>query len=164
RAISLDPGNALALSAKGHLLSYLRREYDAALFFFARALEACPNHAFSWMMSSTTLSYVGRAEEALARAMHALVLSPHDQSRYLYLNRVSIAHFAADELTEAVQWARICRAENPAYTANLGYLAAALARLGELAEARSGAADLMRLEPEFRVDAFARAGHPVDAK
>ena len=75
RAISLDPGNALALAAKGHLLSYLRREYDAALLFFARALEACPNHAFSWMMSSTTLSYVGRAEEALARAMHALVLS-----------------------------------------------------------------------------------------
>src|SRR5262249_37271146 len=38
-AIALDPANALALSAKGHLLSYLRREYDAALLFFARALE-----------------------------------------------------------------------------------------------------------------------------
>ena len=119
RAIALDPGHALALSAKGHLLSYLRREYEAALFFFARALEACPNHAFSWMMSSTTLSYVGRADEALSRAMHALVLSPHDQSRYLYLNRVSIAHFAAGDLAEAVRWARLCRAETPSYTANL---------------------------------------------
>ena len=95
RAITLDPGNALALAVKGHVLSYLRREHDAAQLFFARALEACPSHAYSWMMSSTTLSYVGRADEALSRATHALVLSPHDQSRYLYLNRISIAHFAS---------------------------------------------------------------------
>jgi len=163
-AIALDPSNALALSAKGHLLSYLRREYDAALLFFARALEACPNHAFSWMMSSTTLSYIGRAEEGLARAMHALTLSPQDKSRYLYLNRVSVAHFAANELTEAVHWARLCRAENPAYTANLRYLAAALARLGELDEARTVAADLMRLEPEFRLDVFSLGRQPFQVK
>ena len=58
---------------------------NIAALFFARALEACPNHAFSWMLSSTTLSFMGRAEEALARARHALVLWPQDQSRYLYL-------------------------------------------------------------------------------
>jgi len=160
RAITLDPGNAVALAAKGHLLSYLRREYDAALFFFARALEACPNHAFSWMMSSTTLSYVGRAEEALSRAMHALVLSPHDQSRYLYLNRVSIAHFAAGDMAEAVRWARLCRAESPSYTANLRFLAAAVARCGEVAEARAVAAELMRYEPEFRLGPFERERQP----
>ncbi len=163
-AIALDPANAVALSAKGHLLSYLRREYDAALLFFARALEACPNHAFSWMMSSTTLSYVGRAEEALVRAMHALTLSPQDRSCYLYFNRVSIAHFAAGDMAEAVRWARLCRVENPAYTANLRFLAAALARLGRVAEARGVAADLMRYEPEFRLDAFAHGRQPFQAK
>jgi adenylate cyclase len=160
RAITLDPGNALALAAKGHLLSYLRREYDAALLFFARALEACPNHAFSWMMSSTTLSYVGRAEEALARATHALVLSPHDQSRYLYLNRVSIAHFAGGDMAEAARWARLCRAESPSYTSNLRILAAALARRGEIEEARSVAAELLRYEPGFRLGTFERGRQP----
>jgi adenylate cyclase len=160
RAIALEPSNALALSAKGHLLSYLRREYDAALLFFARALEACPNHAFSWMLSSTTLSFIGRAEEALARAQHALLLSPQDQSRYLYLGRVAIAHFAAGNMPEAVRWARLCRDENPGYTANLRYLTAALARLGSLAEARAIAGDLMGLEPEFRLATFARRRQP----
>jgi adenylate cyclase len=163
-AIALDPANAVALSAKGHLLSYLRREYDAALLFFARALEACPNHAFSWMMSSTTLSYLGRAQEALARAMHALTLSPQDKSRYLYFNRLSIAHFAAGNMVEAVRWARLCRAENPAYTANLRFLVSSLARLGELAEARGVAADLMRHEPEFRLDAFSRSRQPFQVE
>lgn len=42
---------------------------NIAALFFARALEACPNHAFSWMLSSTTLSFMGRAEEARARAV-----------------------------------------------------------------------------------------------
>jgi hypothetical protein len=88
--------------------------------------------------------------------MHALVLSPHDQSRYLYLNRVSIAHFAAGDMAEALRWARLCRAESPSYTANLRYLAAALALCGEVAEARTVGAELMRYEPEFRLGAFQR--------
>jgi len=124
---------------------------NIAALFFARALEACPNHAFSWMLSSTTLSFMGRAEEALARARHALVLWPQDQSRYLYLGRVAIAH---------VRWARLCRDENPGYTANLRYLIAALVSLGSLAEARAIAGDLMRLEPEFRLATFARRRQP----
>jgi adenylate cyclase len=160
RAISLDPGNALALAVKGHVLSYLRREHDAAQLFFARALEACPSHAYSWMMSSTTLSYLGRAEEALARASHALVLSPHDQSRYLYLHRISIAHFVAGDMAEAASWARRCRVENPSYTSNLRILAAALARRDEIAEARSVAAELLRHEPNFRTGVFERERQP----
>lgn len=160
RAISLDPGNALALAVKGHVLSYLRREHDAAQLFFARALEACPSHAYSWMMSSTTLSYVGRADEALSRATHALVLSPHDQSRYLYLNRISIAHFAAGDMAEAVSWARRCRVESPSYTSNLRILAAALARRDEIAEARAVAAELLQHEPNFRLGVFERERQP----
>jgi adenylate cyclase len=160
RAISLDPGNALALAVKGHVLSYLRREHDAAQLFFARALEACPSHAYSWMMSSTTLSYLGRAEEALARASHALVLSPHDQSRYLYLHRISIAHFVAGDMEQAASWARRCRVESPSYTSNLRILAAALARCDEIAEARSVAAELLQREPNFRVGVFERERQP----
>jgi class 3 adenylate cyclase len=117
-------------------------------------------HAFSWMLWSTTLSFVGRAEEALARAQHALVLSRQDQSRYLYLSRVAIAHFAAGNMPEAVRWARLCRDGNPGYTANLRYLIAAHVRLGSLAEARAIAGDLMRPEPEFRLATFARRRQP----
>jgi len=79
------------------------------------------------------------------------VLWPQDQSRCLYLGRVAIAH---------VRWARLCRDENPGYTANLRYLIAALVSLGSLAEARAIAGDLMRLEPEFRLATFARRRQP----
>jgi hypothetical protein len=63
-------------------------------------------------------------------------------------------------MAEAVRWARLCRAESPSYTANLRFLAAALARCGEVAEARAVAAELMRYEPEFRLGPFERERQP----
>ena len=55
------------------------------------------------MLSSTTLSFIRGAEEALGRAQHALLLSPQDQSRYLYLGQVPIAHYAGGDMPEAVR-------------------------------------------------------------
>ena len=88
------------------------------------------------------------------------MLSPQDQSRYLYLGRVAIAHYAGGNMPEAVRWARLCRDEHPGYTATLRYLIAALVSLGSLAEVRAIAGDLMRLEPEFRLATFARRRQP----
>jgi hypothetical protein len=88
------------------------------------------------------------------------VLSAPDQSRYLYLGRVAIAHCAGGNMPEAVRSARLCRDENPGYTANLRYLIAALVHSSRLAEARAVARDLMRLEPQFRLATFARRRQP----
>jgi adenylate cyclase len=165
RAIRLDPGNALALATHGHLLSYLRKEYDTALSYFDRALEHCPNSAFAYLMSSPTLTYVGRGDEALARAEKALRISPTDPSRYLYYNRLALAQFGRGDLEAAVHWAHMCRAENAGYTSNLRLLIAALAALGRREEARDIAAELMALEPGFRMGNFERSRQPfkVDA-
>jgi len=88
------------------------------------------------------------------------VLSPQDQSRYLYLGRVAIAHYAGGNMPEAVRWARLFRDEHPGYTATLRYLIAALDHSSRLAEARAVARDLMRLEPEFRLATFTRRRQP----
>src|SRR5215467_10906733 len=47
RAIALDPNNALALAMMAHLQSFMLHDYDAALMFFARALEAGPGNAIA---------------------------------------------------------------------------------------------------------------------
>jgi class 3 adenylate cyclase len=67
------------------------------------------------------------------------------------------AHYAGDNMPEAVRWARLCGDENPGYTANLRYLIAALVLLASLAEARAIAGDLMR---EFQLATFARRRQP----
>ncbi|HEY0439703.1 MAG TPA: adenylate/guanylate cyclase domain-containing protein, partial [Xanthobacteraceae bacterium] len=74
RAIEMDAQNALALATYGHLRSYLFRDYDTALVYFDRALAASPSHSLAWLLSSATLSYVGRSEEAVRHAEHALRL------------------------------------------------------------------------------------------
>jgi adenylate cyclase len=50
--------------------------------------------------------------------------------------------------------------ENPAFTANLRFMIAAVAGLGRLDEAREAAARLMRLEPDFRLAEYLRTRMP----
>jgi adenylate cyclase len=160
RAIALDPGHALALAAHGHILSFLRHEHEAAMVFFDRALEACPNHAFAWMWSSGTLAYLGRSAEALARAEQALRLSPLDQARYHYHTRLGLAHYACGDCAEAARWCRQARAAKPDYTANLRILAAALAGSGQTEEAAGIVAEVMAREPRFRLSTYENGLQP----
>jgi adenylate cyclase len=65
RAIEFDRQNAVALATHAHLRSFLFHDDDTALVFFERALSAWPNSALAWLLSSATLSHVGRTEEAI---------------------------------------------------------------------------------------------------
>ena len=159
RAIALEPGHALALSAHGQILSFLRREHEAAMVFFDRALSSCPNHAFAWMWSSGTLAYLGRGAEAVARAEQALRLSPLGQAIYLFETRLALAHYANGDLEATVQSSLRARNEKPNFSANLRFLAAALGALGKRIRRRRSSATL-RLEPGFRLSAYERGLQP----
>lgn len=160
KAIELDRDNALALATYGHLRSYLFHDYDSALVYLDRALAACPNHSLAWILSSATLSYVGRAEEAIIYGEHALRLSPFDQSLFYYYMFLNLAHYGRGNYAEAVKWGRMSINENPYYTANHRPLAAALAALNRLEEAREVADAMMKIEPNFRVSVWGRTRQP----
>jgi class 3 adenylate cyclase/tetratricopeptide (TPR) repeat protein len=160
RAIELDGQNALALATYGHLQSFLFHEYDSALAYFDRALSACPSHSLAWLLSSPTLSYIGRGEQAVKHAEHALRLSPLDRSLFSYYTILNVAHYATGNYDEAVKWGKLALSENAMYSANLRYLAAALVALDRLDEAREVGADLVRLEPEFRLGVWGRTLQP----
>jgi adenylate cyclase len=160
RAIELDPQNALALATYGHLQAFLFHDYDSALVYFDRALSACPNHSLAWFLSSPTLSYIGRGEEAIKHAEQALRLSPLDRNLFSYYSSLNLAHYSLGAYAEAVKWGKLSASENPQYTANLKYLAAALAALDRLDEARDISAALMQYEPDFRLSTFEHTLQP----
>jgi adenylate cyclase len=160
RAIELDRQNAMALATYGHLRSFLFHDYDTALVYFDRALAACPNSPLAWILSSGTLSYIGRGEQAVRHAERALRLSPFDQSLAWYYMFVGLAHYGHGSYEEAVKWGRLSLSENPNYTANLRILSAALAGLGRLDEAAATAGRLTALEPEFGIAEYARSLQP----
>jgi adenylate cyclase len=156
RAIELDRNNALALATYGHLKSFLFRDYDSALVYFERAVAACPNSSVAWILYSATLSYLGQGEQAIKYAELGLRLSPSDQSLFYNYMFLGLAHFTNGNCAEAVKWTRMSLNENPSYTATHKILAAALVACDQLDEARRVAADMMKLEPNFHLETYAR--------
>ncbi|MBR0669567.1 adenylate/guanylate cyclase domain-containing protein [Neoroseomonas soli] len=160
RATELDRQNGLALATYGHVRSFLFHDYDTALVFFERALSASPNSALAWLLSSATLSYVGRTEEAIRHAEHGLRLSPFDQNLFTYYNLIGMAHYAHGNVAEAVRWCRLSHAETPRFTSNLRIMIGALSAAGQAEEARAAAARLVELEPGFTLSNYERTRLP----
>ncbi|CAN7625226.1 hypothetical protein LJR009_005591 [Bosea sp. LjRoot9] len=160
RATNIDRANALALATLGHMNTMLRRDSDAALQCFSQALAACPNHPLVWTLSSATLAYLGKGEEAVRRAEQGLRLSPHDPMRYSQLMFLGIAHYANGSFDEAVRWQRRSLAENPLHGATLLLLAAALAAAGSRDDARQVAARFMAVRPGFSLETYSRTRLP----
>ena len=160
RAIGLDGQNAIALATYGHVMSFLFHDYDSGLVYFDRALAACPNSALAWLLSSGTLSHVGRGDQAVRHAEHALRLSPYDDCLYVYYMFFGMAHYSNGSIEEAVKWGRMSFTANPNYTANLRIMSAALAAAGRLDEARAGAQRLLMLEPDFTLERYERSVQP----
>jgi adenylate cyclase len=154
KAIELDRQNAMALATYGHLRSFLFRDYDTALGYFDRALSACPKSPLAWILSSGTLSYIGRGEQAVRHAEQGIRLSPFDQSLFQFYVFLGGAHFTNGAYEEAVKWCRMSQSENPRYTANLRVLTAALAALDRLDEAREVARQLLALDPGFTLSRY----------
>lgn len=160
RAIELDRRNSIALATCGHVRSFLFHDYDTALVYFERALSAGPNNALAWLLSSATLSYVGRTEEAIRHAKHGLKLSPFDQNLFSYYNLLAIAHYCHGNIAEALRWSRLSDAETPRFTSNLRVLIAALVAAGQESDAHHAAQRLLQLEPGFSLAEYERSRMP----
>jgi adenylate cyclase len=158
-AVARDAANALALALLGHHRSYLFRDYDVAVALFDRALEASPSNARVWGLSAPTYTYMGDPAAAFARAERALRLSPQDPMSFWYRTAICIAQYSMGDYEKAIETGRIALAENSRYTTVPRTIAAALAALGRLQEARAEGRAMLALEPTFRAGAYI-ARHP----
>jgi adenylate cyclase len=154
-ALTLDRFDPLALSLVGHIRSWLFRDYDQAMELFDRALAANPSSAIAWLRSSATFSYIGETREARRRVDIGLRLSPYDSHVFFSYGIVGLSSYAAGDWADAVHWGRRSMAANPRFVGNLRFLAASLAAVGQLEEAREVAEALLRLNPKFRARPFA---------
>lgn len=154
RAIALDPEDAFSLAIAGHLLALVERRPQDALTIFDSALLLDENSALAWALSGISLSYCGRPDEAIERYQNAFKLSPFDQLNFSWWGGVGIAQFVAGRYLESVAWLRRSRLANPRFAATLRMLSAALALQGNDMEAHAVAAELLKLDPRFRVRRF----------
>jgi adenylate cyclase len=95
--------------------------------------------------------YCARPSEAVESFRKAIRLSPRDPMQYDMLCGLAFALVQLGRYEEAVETARRSIHLNSHFSSTLRALFAALAHLDRMQEAHDAAANLLRLEPAFRI-------------
>ena len=161
QAVALDRENPLALAAYGHVRSYLRRDYETAIVYYDRARQLSPSHALTWVLSSATLTYLGRGPEAVEHVKMALTLSPNDQDLNQFYDFASLAHLLNEDDAAALTFAELSYAEHPRYVSNLKTLTVLCEKAGRHEEAGRHARTILAIDPAFTVSSY-RAACPFN--
>jgi tetratricopeptide (TPR) repeat protein len=131
KAVAIDPNDAGCRWILAYLLAF-ERSFTEADAQFAKAIELDPNEADTWAALSDITVLAGRVEEGLEHIRKAFRLNPFPASWY-YL-ALGQAQYAAGDYEAAVE---TLRRDETYRTSSRRFLAASLAQLGRLDEARA---------------------------
>jgi TolB-like protein/class 3 adenylate cyclase len=162
-ALSLAPGHASAHLVLGSFYSAVNRG-DEAIAEFEHALMLDRNLVYAHALIGMAKTALGRAQEAESHYREALRLSPRDVAVHHWMSSAGTSklHLGKDE--EAVAWFRRAIDVNRNFAFTHLSLAAALAHLGRIEEARTAARAGLVVEPSFTIGRFsagARSDNPV---
>jgi adenylate cyclase len=158
-ALSIDGNDYFALSMLGKATAFFSGDVDAAREMVDRAVALNPNAAFAWEGRGWTYQRAGQPEEAIRSFERAIRLSPFDPWLFIRFTGMGIAFIGLGRFDEAVAAAKNALQKKPTFATAYRCLAAALAHLGRDAEARKTVAQLLEIEPDFRISEYlARSG------
>jgi adenylate cyclase len=147
-AVSLDHKDAMAHAVLAHILMW-RGEWEAAITEARVALALNPNSCFVISVLGCVLGFGGYHSEALDRLRHAMRASPNDPLRWLWLLWTGCIQFYSRDFAAAAETLREVVRLRPGATQSHGMIAAALAYLGRLDEARAHLV-LVPFSPRFQ--------------
>jgi tetratricopeptide (TPR) repeat protein len=160
KALSLAPNHAFAHVVLGAVLIITNRAVQG-IAECERALALDRNLAEAYAQIGTAKVLMGCGAETEAHMNEAFRLSPRDTFAHRWLHVVGFAKLQLDADAEAVGWFRRSIDANRNYPFSHFGLAAALALLGSLDEARAAAKAGLALNPSFTIRRF-RGGAPSD--
>jgi len=142
KAVALDPSLGDGRRVLGNTLLY-GRKHDKALAQYEEGLKANPNEADFLAMSAEVYDLIGQPEEAIKRIKQAMRLNPYYPNWYLWI--LGLAQYVARDYEGAVE---TLRQMSPLGEARR-ILAASLAYLGRMEEARAEAEKFLKDDPSF---------------
>jgi tetratricopeptide (TPR) repeat protein len=177
KAITLDPRDPTGLWHAGRVHSLLGYD-DVAIAKSEEAVALNPNDAMSRYFLGAALCSAGRSKEAISHIDRAMRLSPRDTYLAGMLTHRAFLLFDLEHYEEAFDWIQRARLSLDPRSMTFAVLAAVLAKLGRMEEAREAVNDLLQHAPgmscakyrEYRfggpeamerfVDALRKAGLP----
>jgi TolB-like protein len=150
-AVSLDELDCFCHCALGRALC-LTHQNDEALAAIDQSLELNPSFAQGYFAQGFNLLWHGREIEAETLLDRATMLSPRDSHLWSFHHVRSWTHFSLGEYDIAVEFARrAIRQPNATYRA-FATLAASLGRLGDKAQAKAVALELLQRKSDYRIE------------
>jgi tetratricopeptide (TPR) repeat protein len=148
KALGLAPNNALAHLYRGNVLINTNR-MPQGIAECERALVLDRNLADAHAQIGTAKYFLGRGAETEAHIEEALRFSPRDTRVYRWLARVGFAKLQLAADGEAVDWFSRSIEANGNYSLGQFGLAAALALVGSLNQARASVQVGLAVNPNF---------------
>jgi adenylate cyclase len=149
-AIAHGQDDALALTFAGFSIGMDGHDHAAAFAAFEAALAVSPSSAVPYILGSVVLAWTGQAERAIEWGERAMRLSPFDPWAFAAFHSLTLGHFHRGRYEEAANAAHKAVQSNPGHSISHMLLAAALAKLGRLEEAKAAAARVLERQPAFR--------------
>jgi TolB-like protein/class 3 adenylate cyclase len=153
KALSLAPNHASAHHWLGFVQIFTKRVAQG-IAECEHALALDRNLAGAHASIGLAKNFLGRGAETEAHVNEALRLSPRDTVAHRWMLFVGLAKAQLNADAEVVLWMRRCLDANRNYSLPHFYLAAALARLGELDQAQAAVQAGLALDPSFTIRRF----------
>jgi adenylate cyclase len=154
KAIALDDAYAHPHGLLSFLYS-IKREYEKALVEGERAVALDPNGADVYAWYAISLTFAERPEEAISLFQKAIRLNPFGPTWYFF--NLGNALLITDRSEEAVSAYKNALQRSPDNLLAHVLLATAYSKMGREKEARAEAAEVLRINPKFSLEYFAKA-------
>lgn len=153
RSIALDPKNADAVYALGFLY-FIAGETARSQEMLRQCIALNRNHAPAYFFSGINLLRLGHPRDAILWIERAFALSPRDPLRSVWYGTIARARVALGEDAAAIEAANKGIAANANHSHNYAALAAALAHLGRMNEARVAIEAFKRVQPGITISRY----------
>jgi adenylate cyclase len=153
KAISFDESDGKTHAFLARLYA-MAREYDKGFAEVERALALDPNSPETSFQAGYFLAFAGKPEEAISLFQKAIRLNPFPPATYY--NSLSGAYRLAGRYEEAIAAAKQGVQRGPKSIFSHIALAAACSSAGRDLEAQAAAAEVLKINPNFSLEQFAK--------
>jgi tetratricopeptide (TPR) repeat protein len=129
--------------------------HEKALFEGERSIALAPNSAEAHAFYAFSLAFAGEPKKAMSRIESALRLNPFPPSWYFVVS--GIVYRLLERYEEAIAAYKKAISIEPGYLVAHVALATAYALVGREMEAQGEAEEVLRIEPKFSVERYAKS-------